>query len=85
MEFYALVGSLINYEIVLITRDVRAKHGKALKASTHSRKEESERDTSVDEKEDEQLKFYSKRTYKKLLKNKKNQQKEMERLKTKKK
>ena len=72
-----------NYEIVLKSRDGRPKHGKALKASTHLQKDESEGETSMDEEE----KLYIKRiaTYKKLLKNKKNQQNEMERWKEKKK
>ena len=61
LEFSALVGSLINYEIKLQTRDGRAKHGKALKASTHYQKEESQRETSLDEEEDEEVKFYPKR------------------------
>ena len=83
LEFSALVGSLINYEIVLKSRDGRPKYGKALKASTHLQKDESEGETSMDEEE----KLYIKRiaTYKKLLKNKKNQQNEMERWKEKKK
>ena len=80
MEFNALAGSPINYEIVLKAGDGRAKHSKALKVFTHYRKDESEGDISVDEEKDENLKFYSKRiaTYEKLLKNKNTQQKEME-------
>ena len=86
LEFSALVRSLINYEIVLRLRDGRPKHGKAVKPSTHFQKEESERELTSNEEEDEKAKYYSTRiaTYKNLLKNKKNQQKEMEQFKEKK-
>ena len=73
LDYNALIGSLINYEIILRSRERLINEEKALKAQTHiqSEKESGEKSSSGDE-EDEELQYYSKALskYKNLMRNK---------------